>query len=174
MPESYDDMAVEVLEELLPDWVDAYQQGIEQEGYKLTQELMRDFRYKIVRSTGIVSAEIEFRKYGRYKDMRQLRFRRLPDLDAIVDFVMKAGVENFAFVPGYQSAMRAPTVSKAVQRVAAGVAFGFLQRGNVKRDGKGWYNTTTMKQLNNAKGALRRGVNRWFARELKKSAEDGQ
>ncbi|MFN3380686.1 MAG: hypothetical protein ACK41O_14620 [Runella zeae] len=171
---SYDDIAVQVLEELLPDWIDAYQESIERAGLTLTEELKQDFRYAIIRGAGVVSAEIDFRQYGRFKDMKQLRFTRVPDIDAIKSYVETVGPQNFAYVPGYDTTQRPPTVNNAIARIAAGVAFGMRNKVNVKRTSKeGWYNTTTTTQLNKGKAILRQKVIVWAASQLKEAGEEG-
>jgi len=159
----FEDIASDVLFEVTRDAIEQFKNAIARYGIELTDALKEDFRYHIIRSAGKVSAEIEFNEYGRFRDMAQLRFAaHHPPVDAMEFFVEKIGLSRFSTVPGYPTSRRPPTVSTAVARIAAGIAFKMKREVNVKRGYRGtWYNTEKALMINRAKKQLR-----WRTSEL--------
>lgn len=169
---TFEEIAGEVLEEIASDSLLYFKRALEGKGLVLTQDLLQSFRYYILRSATSVAAEIEFRTYGRYKDMRQLLYGpHMPPIDAMEYFVAKIGVGSFAYVPGYGADKRVPTVPNAVRRIAAGISF---SRKNlaVKRPYSGtWYNTTKAQMINAAKKRLGWRTSEWILWQVKMQAE---
>jgi hypothetical protein len=159
----FEDISSEVLMEVTRDAIEQFKNAIARYGIELTDALKEDFQYHIIRSAGKVSAEIEFKEYGRFKDMAVLRFgAHHPPVDAMEFFVAKTGINSFSYVPGYKTSTRPPTVSTAVARIAAGIAFSMKRQVNVKRSYRGtWYNTEKALMINRAKKQLR-----WRTSEL--------
>lgn len=168
---TFDEIAGEVLEEITADALLYFQRALQNKGLVLTQELMQSFRYHIIRSAQVVAAEIEFRDYGRFKDMKRLQFGLMPPIDAMELFVEKIGMGAFAFVPGYGADRRVPTVNNAVRRIAAGISFS--RRGKtVNRKYSGtWYNQTKMDMINTAKYRLGQRTSEWVVWQIKQQAE---
>ena len=131
------------LKAVAQDAVKYYQQAIERSGYVMTEALRNDFDLHIIESSEMIAAEIAFRYYGRFKDMKVLKYGDLmPPIEVITEFVEKIGVSKFAWVPGYEKNGKTPALSVAVKRIASAIAVSFRNKG-IKREGKGWYNQTT-------------------------------
>lgn len=161
--QEFEEVSYQVLAEVTADAIDQFKNAISRYGIELTDALKEDFQYHIIRSAGKVAAEIEFREYGRFRDMAKLRFgAHHPPVDAMEFFVEKTGISAFSYVPGYKTSRRPPTVSKAVARVAAGIAYSMKRQVDVKRGYRGtWYNTEKAVMINRAKAQLR-----WRTSEL--------
>lgn len=161
--QDFEQASYEILNEVTKDVIEQFKRAISQYGIELTDALKEDFQYHIIRSAGLVSAEIEFKSYGRFRDMAALRFGlHHPPVDAMEFFVEKIGLSNFTYVPGYPTSYRPPTVTNAVARIAAGIAFSMKRQVNVKRGYRGtWYNTEKAVMINRAKAQLR-----WRTSEL--------
>ncbi|OIN61161.1 hypothetical protein [Arsenicibacter rosenii] len=172
---TFDEIATEVLEELTADALLYFRRALEAKRLVLTEELMRSFRYHIVRSATQVAAEIDLLNYGRFKDMRQLRYRgSMPPIDAMEFFVEKVGIGNFAYVSGYwdRTGSRIATVPNAVRRIAAGISFS-RKVYTTKRPYSGtWYNETKMNMVNVGKKRLAWRTSEWIAAQIKMTAEE--
>ena len=79
---------------------------------------------------------IGFAGYGRFKDMRQLLYEKMPPIEAMEEFVKEVGLEKFGYVPGYllnaKYRVLHITDSRAINRIAWGIAVSRLKMG-VKR-----------------------------------------
>lgn len=169
---TFEDIAGEVLEEVTADSLLYFQRALASKGLVLTAELMQSFRYHIIRNAESMAAEIEFRDYGRYRDMKWLRYGNgMPPIDAMEFFVDKIGVNNFAFVPGYKANRRVPTVNNAIRRIAAGVSFSKKGRSVQRRYQGTWYNTPKMHMVNVAKYRLKQRTSEWVTWQMKQQAE---
>lgn len=137
--------ASRVIEEITRDAVKYFEASIERRGMVLTDELKNSFRYNIIATSGdlLASAEIEFSGYGRYKDLKTMRYSSPTNLDAMEEFVKKIGVGNFAFVPGYEKSKKIPTANMAVKRIASGIAWHRYNITTVNNsESKLWYTKT--------------------------------
>lgn len=168
---TFEEIAGEVLEEVTADALLYFQRALASKGLVLTAELMQSFRYHIISNAQQVSADIEFRDYGRFKDMRRLRYQGQPPADAMEFFVNKIGVNNFAFVPGYKADRRVPTVNNAIKRIASGVSFSKKGRTQNRKYSGTWYNETKMDMINVAKGRLAAKTDQWVRWQMKQQGE---
>jgi hypothetical protein len=162
----------EIIEDITKDAIQMFKQAIERNSLVLTTELLDSFQYNIVRSAELIYSEIEFRMYGRFKDMKQIRYAaHMPPIEAMEFFVEKIGVDKFAWVPGYDSKSSVPT-DIAARRIAWAIAKHHRSVPSVKRGYRGtWYNENVMKMINEAKKQLRWRTSEWLASKVVKTIE---
>jgi hypothetical protein len=169
--DTFEDVASAVLEEITADALMYYQRALQAKGLVLTGDLLQSFRYRIIQTATQVVAEIELLEYGRFKDMRRLRYDSFPNIDALEEFVQKIGPDNFAFVPGYGPDRRVPTIPNAVRRIAMGIGFSRANQIVTRKFSGTWYNETKMNMVNKSKGRLAERLGEWFAAQVRRSAE---
>lgn len=104
--------------------------------------------------------------------MAQLRYAaHMPPADAMEFFVSKIGLDQFAYVEGYEG-KQVPTVKNATRRLAWAIAMGRRRVPSVRRDYRGtWYNDGKMKVINSAKQRVRWRASEWIGLQLKKQLE---
>ncbi len=141
-----DELEEEMLElatEVTRDAIAYFEKAIEREGIILTSQLRNSFEYRIITQAGrlAASAEIMFSSYGRFKDMRTLNYVMLPPIDLMEEFVEKIGLNQFAYIHGYEG-KAVPTVPNAANRLAWAIAIRLKRAKIVRRPNKGWYNQT--------------------------------
>jgi hypothetical protein len=166
--EEFTEEAVEIAQEA----VDAFRRNIQAAGLEFTEELKQDFQFHVLRQVNQLVMEFDFREYGRFKDMAQLRYSaHMPPVDAMEFFVSKIGLDQFAYVEGYEG-KQVPTVKNATRRLAWAIAMGRRRVPSVRRDYRGtWYNDGKMKVINSAKQRVRWRASEWIALAIKKQLE---
>ncbi|RAJ92206.1 hypothetical protein LX87_05174 [Larkinella arboricola] len=154
LSEIYDDLA-DLVEEIAKDAIENFQDHIQAYGLVLTDGLKRDFQYHILRTATTLAAEIDFRGYGRFKDMALIRYgAHNAPVDAMEFFVEKIGLDRFAYIHGYKG-HQVPTVNNAVKRLAWALAIGRRKVPSIKRGYRGtWYNSGKMEMIKNAQKQL--------------------
>ncbi len=125
--EQFEEVASDVVGAIVAEATLVMQRKIQAAGYVLTGELMDSLRHQAVIVGRDLYAEfsIGFAGYGRFKDMRQLLYEKMPPIDVMEEFVKKLGVEAFDYVPGYLTDAKRRVVipdSRAITRIAWGVA----------------------------------------------------
>lgn len=85
----------------------------------------------------ITELEIGFRGYGKYKDLRSMRAGT--NIEALLEFVQKTGIEKFKYA-GYKQGRTPKDPTKTATRIAWGIAISRMRKGTLKRKGKGWFN----------------------------------
>lgn len=141
--EQIDNIINEELQEMQHYAVLEMQRYIEKNKITLTKTLEESIRAEVIQESVDAYAEmvINFRSYGRYKDMRVIRHdAQLPNIDAIKEWVRNVGVDKFEFIPGYTNKGKMPSRSRAESRIAWGVMYGLMKKGMIRRRGKGFYN----------------------------------
>lgn len=141
---------IDLVTELTKQGAAYFEKSIEKAGLNLTGELQNSVDFVIREEIGSLSltAEIFFKEYGRYKDMKTLRYSWLPNIDAIEAFVEKIGIEKFAWVNGYEG-KQVPTVKNAKKRLV----WSYLMYRKkvpvvVQNSKKQWYNKVKMAYIN--------------------------
>jgi hypothetical protein len=109
------DWAAEVLRVL------AFQ--IQKRNLVLTGDLLRSLQYDVLRAAaeGTMRLRLMFEEAGRIKDMKNVRYKKLPPISKLEEYVKEIGLANFKYVPGYTKG-RIPTESQAINRIAWGIA----------------------------------------------------
>jgi hypothetical protein len=122
-------------------------------GHVLTQELLDSIEYDVVKESSeiAVKATIQFNDYGRFKDMKVLRYNSLPPIDALREFVAKKGIDKFAYVPGYEFNKAAVPTQKAIDRIASAIVQHFKYVPTFKNTKQLGYNTVKINFINAAK-----------------------
>lgn len=140
----------ELVTDLTKEGVQYFQKSIDKAGLNLTGELRNSIDYTIREEIGSLSltAEILFKGYGRFKDMKRLRYSEFPNIEAIEAYVEKIGVESFAWVNGYEG-KQIPNVKMATKRIAWAL---LMHRKKVpvvvQNDKRTWYNKVKMAYIN--------------------------
>lgn len=117
------------------------QRKIQAAGFVVTGELVSSLRKQTVVIGKELYAEFKlgFKGYGRFKDMRQLLFEKMPPVAKIQAYIEKVGLENFDYVPGYfKDAKRRAMIpeSRAINRIAWGIAVSRRQAGVYRNFGR--------------------------------------
>lgn len=146
---AYDKELVRMTEILTKDGVTLFKNALRQANIDLTGELFRSMHFEVnSQVNGFVAvADIYFKEYGRFVDMNKLIYSKLPPIEVFEEYVRKVGLQNFAYVPGYEG-KAVPTVPNAVERIAKAMAYHRRQVPIYKPDQKRkWYNKNRMAYL---------------------------
>lgn len=153
MSETQDDIRIairEILPETINDAVAYFQKAIAEKGIVATEALLHDFTTAIHEEGETIVGSITFHDYGRYRDMKNLRWAgKAPPFEELVAWVKVKGVNNFAWIPGYEKSGRVPTESIATRRIASAISksIGSVKVTSKKHKGT-WYNENKMKLIN--------------------------
>lgn len=140
----------EILPETIAEGVGYFQKAIADKRIVATEELLNEFEHVILEESNQIIGSINFNEYGRYRDMKNLRWAgKAPPIEELREWVKVKGVSNFAWVPGYEASGRVPTESIAIRRLASAISksMGSVAVTNRKYSGT-WYNETKMKLVN--------------------------
>lgn len=137
-----DNIINEELEDLQHYSVLEMQKLIVKNKIKISGDLLESVKADVIAVSKDAYAEmmIDFRGYGRYKDMRVVRHGSVPNIEAMKEFVKKVGLEKFEFIPGYNTGWKMPTTNRAIERIAWGVGIAMFKKGMTQRRGRGFYN----------------------------------
>jgi hypothetical protein len=142
----------EIFEDEVVPWCDkafthagiTMKKNLELAGVEMTRELTSSIfsERTYVTDQLEVGLRLGMRGYGRFKDMRELKYDTFlphPEGDLITGlerFVEKTGIRNFSYVPGYYTdAKRRVAIpdSRAKNRIAWGIAMSIIKKGRQKR-----------------------------------------
>ena len=140
----------EILPETIAEGVVFFQRAIANKQVVANADLMNDIEHLITEEAEGVVGSINFHEYGRYRDMKNLRWAgKAPPIEELQAWVKLKGVSNFAWLPGYEATGRIPTESLAIRRLASAISksMGSVQVTRRKYSGT-WYNETKMKLVN--------------------------
>ena len=134
-----------VLAHLLEDFVKrverAFKDAVDREGVIQTGDLLDSIRAgSITRGKGWISGLVYYSDLLRIKDMKVLNYSTIPPLQPLMDWVERTGVNNFAYVPGYQNGKQPPTDIEKIHRIASGIQYYLKATPNVRRGYRGIYN----------------------------------
>lgn len=140
-------LAEQVIGILVQEGMLVMQRKIQEAGFVVTGELLNSLRKQsmIVAKDLYAEFSIGFAGYGRFKDMRQLLYTKMPPIDVLEDYVRAIGLENFGYVPGYRKDAKFRvyiTDSRAVNRIAWGIAMNRRKEGVTGGRKKAFYNPT--------------------------------
>ena len=144
----------EAIREILPvtiaEGVAYFQKAIADKRIVATEELLNEFEHVILEESNQIIGSINFNEYGRYRDMKNLRWAgKAPPIDELREWVKVKGVSDFAWVPGYEASGRVPTESIAIRRLASAISKSMGSVAVTNRKYKGtWYNETKMRLVN--------------------------
>ncbi|WP_026995137.1 hypothetical protein [Flectobacillus major] len=152
---NYDAELEKVMTEIMAESEKMFKDAIEYKRLVLTGELKDNFERFVVKKASGIAGEIVYNGYGRYKDMKVLRYsNHMPPVDAMEFFIEKTGTSKFPFTPGYKN-KRVVTISD-VNRLAWAFSRSKRIAVNQNRGYRGtWYNENKMKMVNVAKKRLR-------------------
>lgn len=142
--------ATDLAEEITREAIGYFQKAVERSGIVLSGDLRNSFEYQIIQTAGQLSVAgvIEFRGYGRFKDMKVLNYLAPMPLEAIEEYVNKVGIHRFAYVPGYQYG-EIPTTINVARRIARQIIQARKKVPVVRRKAQHtWYNRTKADFMN--------------------------
>lgn len=140
----------EILPETIAEGVNYFQKAIADKKVVASEDLMNDIASAIQEEGEAVIGSINFHEYGRYRDMKNLRWGgKAPPFEELVEWVKLKGIDNFAWIPGYEASGRIPSESIAARRLASTISKAIGSVGVTKRKYSGtWYNETKMRMVN--------------------------
>lgn len=98
-------------------------------------------RGAVTDGTNFLKGNVQMLAYVRLKDMRQLSYTNYMPTDVLEYFVQKVGLENFAYVPGYERpGAKLPSRDAQIKRIAFGIQAYRKQNPTQKRKYGGIYN----------------------------------
>lgn len=151
--DQFERVATDVVGAIVAEATLVMKQKLQQSGYVLTGELLDSLRHQAVVVGRDLYAEfsIGFAGYGRYKDMRQLLYGKMPPIEALEEYVRDVGLDKFKYVPGYLLNAKYRVLhiqdSRAVNRIAWGIAMNRLKMGVKGGRNKAFYNPTRGKLI---------------------------
>lgn len=159
----------EVLPETVADAVAYFQKAIAEKRVIATEDLKNDIEHIISEESEGMVGSISFHEYGRYRDMKNLRWAgKAPPFEQLVEWVKVKGVDNFAWIPGYESSGRVPSDSIAARRLASTISRAIGNIGVVKRKYHGtWYNENKMRLVNVTRARILNRVTELVAKRTK-------
>lgn len=150
--DQFERVATDVVGVIVAEATAVMQRKLQAAGFVLTGALLDSLRHQAVIVGRDLYAEfsIGFAGYGRFKDMRQLLYGKLPPIDVMEEFVREIGVENFTYTPGYltdaKKRVNIPD-SRAINRIAWGIAVNRLKLGVKGGKKNAFYNPTRGKLI---------------------------
>ena len=91
----------------------------------MSEELLKSLQQEVLEAaagTGVQTLHLAFNQSGRMKDMNVLSYKKMPPIEAIEEFVKYFGLSKFNYVPGYTKGTFPINQSKAINRIAWGIA----------------------------------------------------
>lgn len=133
------------------------QEKLEQEGLDLTGDLKRSI-FREVRQNNqawLTEVAMQFEAYGRFKDMKQLRYTKQAPVEVFMEFArkvidgkVKKDGRPFQFVSGWKPHGSFPKDKElAIRQLGWAMARSRLYEPIVLRKGKGWYIRNYMKEI---------------------------
>jgi hypothetical protein len=122
--------------------------AIEREGIVDTGDLIDSIKVPAVKvGESTISASVVFSALLRIKDMKRLTYSTITPLGALVDWVERTGISNFAYIPGYPTGVQRPTELQSIYRVAKGIQHNLRAKPNVTRGYRGIYNDELYRKI---------------------------
>lgn len=165
----------EVLPSTLAESVVYFQRALADKGLVSSAELMNSFASALQEETEAVVGSVNFLDYGRYKDMKTLRWAgKAPPPDELEKWVKQKGINNFAWIPGYEKSGRVPVESIAVRRLASTISKAIRSVGVVDKKYSGtWYNSTKARLVNVTCARILNRVSELIAKKTAEMATGG-
>ena len=176
--QQFERIATDVVGVIVAEATMTMQRKIQAAGFVLTGDLLNSLQHQAVIVGRDLYAEfsIGFAGYGRFKDMRQLLYDKMPPVEAMEAFVEQIGVENFKYVPGYLTdAKRRVTIpdSRAVNRIAWGIARSRLFQATIRQNKKNaFYNPVRGKLIYESGYKLLEGLPEPILQGLRQRCEE--
>lgn len=122
-------------------------QKIKELKLELTGELRDSIRTEIEKQSAEEGYKLIllFRQYGRFKDMRELASGNMPPVEDMEKYVKKVGVDNFFFIPGYETSRKPVTEQNAIRRIAWGLAMS--KKKDRKHTAMRWFSRPFYKKI---------------------------
>lgn len=164
----------EILPETVRDGVIYLQRAIADKRIVNTAELLSSVDYVVMQETAGMVGSIFFTDYGRYRDMKNLRWNgKMPPVEELEKWVRATGIGKFAWIPGYETTGKVPTESQAVKALSWSIAKAIGSVPVVKKKYSGtWYNEKVMKLVNITRVRILKRVTEIVAKNVAGAASD--
>lgn len=162
-----------ILPQVIMDGVQHFQKAIEGKRIVNTADLLNQITSQIKDEAEAVIGSITFNEYGRFRDMKYLRWAgEAPPVDELEKWVLDKGISSFAWVPGYEYATKIPSDTKAARRIASAIShsMGSVEATKKKYSGT-WYNENKMKMINIARVRILKRVSELITQNTKEIIE---
>ncbi|GAB3886120.1 hypothetical protein [Spirosoma agri] len=152
--EQFKEVATDVIGNIVAEATVVMQRKLQAAGYVLSGELLNSLRHQSVVVARDLYAEfsIGFAGYGRFKDMRNLLYGKLPPVEVMEEYVRDIGLDKFKYVPGYLLGAKYRVLhipdTRAINRIAWGIAINRLNKGvKLGKNRNAFYNPTRGKLI---------------------------
>lgn len=116
--------------------IEKFKGQIEKNNISLTRELLESFKYSVTENVeGYVKVNISYKAHGKYLDMKNLYYHKMPPIQVLEEWVVKRGVENFKNIPIW-SAGNGWGSSSDARKIAWKIAGTIKSAGVVNQYGK--------------------------------------
>lgn len=142
---------IDNIDQILREWAQDYMTTIKSDASKipkLTGSGIDSFRYQLLKVGEIQSVIFSFEQHLRLHDMRRVKWDRVPNVDAIKEFVEKKGIDKFT--PRFQAKYGYIPKSRdqLLNQLAWGISLSIYKRGRWLSKRKKFYNKNTGTSLN--------------------------
>ncbi|WP_019986277.1 hypothetical protein [Rudanella lutea] len=175
--EQFERVATDVVASIVAEAALVMQRKIKAAGYVVSGDLANSLRHQMLLVSSEMYAEfsVGFRGYGRFKDMRQLLYEKMPPVEVMEEFVKRIGLDSFDYVPGYLTdAKRRVEIpnTRAINRIAWGVARSRIFTAKIRHYKRNaFYNPTRGKLIYEASYKLLEALPEPILRAMKQRLE---
>ena len=138
-----------LLDDYLRQAENAFRKRANKANLKLTGAMVDSFqRGAVVQGTDFIKGKVEMVGYVRLKDIKRMQYTHYMPTDVLEYFVDKIGVENFAYVPGYDKpGAKLPSREAQAKRIVFGIQAYRHQHPEVRRKYASIYNDPIGKNI---------------------------
>lgn len=163
----FEEQVVDACDRIFTEGVRQMRYDLEEAGLVLTGELKNSLYSERTYVTDRleVGFRMAMRGEGRFKDMRQISYSKLPDVESLKEYIEELGVAQFInndtvsingknvqlYVPGYfigRKRNKEITHDRAINRIAWAMAFDRKERNTITRSKDSFYNVNKAKIYN--------------------------
>jgi hypothetical protein len=142
---------IQNIDQILQEWAQDYTRRIKSDASKipkLTGSGIDSFRYQLLEINNIKTIIISFEQHLRLHDMRRVRWDRVPNIDAIKDFVDKKGISKFEPKFRAKYGYLPKSRDQLLNQIAWGIGLSMYKRGRWLSKRKKFYNKNNAPSLN--------------------------
>jgi hypothetical protein len=141
--------------------------ALEKEGLVISGELFDSFRFRLSTEEALAEVQVHFKKYGRFRDLKRVRFTKQPPVNIIKEWVERVGVQKFQEVPGYGTNKALLTESQQANRIAWGIVKNYQKKERITQ--KQWgYNKLMWAEI----AELEKAISKDFTEKMKKTLKE--
>ncbi len=136
----------EMVKESLDLWshytISVFKEKMVKQKIVFTEQTLNSLQAQVMNGSGEITGKmlLSFLEAGRFKDMKQLTYKKMPPIEVFEDYIKQVGISKFSYVPGYKNGQFPTSQSKAINRIAWGIAKN--RENNYAHKPARWYNIT--------------------------------